>query len=126
MIQNIDYAPTFLGAAGLDIPSGIQGVSLMPLFSENPPEDWRKSIYYHYYHDKAYNLPRFEGIRTERYKLIHYYNPHTEWELFDLQKDPNEMKSIYTNPESAAIRKELHKQLDDIRREFEIPEPDLP
>ncbi len=123
MIQNIDYAPTFLNAAGLPVPSDIQGHSLLPLFSDNPPKDWRNSIYYHYYHDGAYNLPRFEGIRTERYKLIHYYKPHTEWELFDLQTDANEIRSIYNNPEAAELRKKLHQQLDSIREEFDIPDP---
>jgi arylsulfatase A-like enzyme len=124
MIQNIDYAPTFLDAAGLDTPPDIQGVSILPLFSQRSQDNWRNSIYYHYYHDKAYNLPRFEGIRTERFKLIHYYLPRTEWELFDLKNDPNEIRSIYNHPEAVEIKKLLHKQLDAIREMYDIPAPE--
>lgn len=124
MIQNIDYAPTFLSAAGLPVPTDIQGVSLLPLFGKKPAKIWRDSIYYHYYEEKSYNLPKMEGIRTDRYKLIHYYSPHTEWELFDLEKDPNEVHSIYDNPEAAEIRKRLHRQLEQLRASLDIPAPE--
>jgi len=109
MIQNIDYAPTFLDVAGVDIPADMQGKSLVPLFGGSVPDDWRDSIYYHYYQSGAYNLPKIEGVRNDRYKLIRYYDhPRLkfgeQWELFDLEKDPQEIKSEYDNPEYAEIK----------------------
>ena len=126
MIQNIDYAPTFLDIAGLDIPGDMQGRSLVPLFDGKPPADWRDSIYYHYYHSGAYNLPKIEGVRGQRYKLIRYYGHEKldfgeQWELFDLKKDPKELKSEYDNPEYAPVRKRMMRELNKLRAEYEVP-----
>jgi len=127
MIQNVDYAPTFLDIAGLDIPSDMQGRSLLPIFDGKTPADWRDSIYYHYYHSGAYNLPKIEGGRGQRFKLIRYYgHPKLDygeqWELFDLQKDPKELKSEYDNPEYATIRKRMMRELYDLRDKYDVPE----
>jgi len=127
MIQNVDYAPTFLDIAGLDIPSDMQGRSLLPIFDGKTPADWRDSIYYHYYHSGAYNLPKIEGVRGQRFKLIRYYgHPKLDygeqWELFDLQKDPKELKSEYDNPEYATIRKRMMRELYDLRDKYDVPE----
>ena len=72
--------------------------------------------------DKAYNLPRFEGVRTERYKLISYYKPHQEWELFDLEKDPDELQSVYQDPAYRSVRGRLKVQLAELRREYDVPQ----
>ena len=120
MIQNIDYAPTFLDAAGATIPTRFQGKSLLPVFSGEKSEV-RDAIYYHYYHHGAHNVPRHEGIRTERYKLINFYT-NNEFELYDLKNDPNEVNSVANNPEYAEIKKKLLKQLKAQRKEFEVPE----
>lgn len=121
MVQNIDYAPTFLDAAGVDVPEEVQGRSLLPLFNGETPEDWRNAIYYHYYMDGAYNLPRFEGVRTDRYKLINYYYPEQAWELFDLEKDPNEVNSVHDDPAYAGIKSMLMEKLEDLRDEYDLP-----
>ena len=95
MVQNIDYAPTFLELAGVEVPSDIQGVSLVPLLKGENPADWRKSLYYHYYEYPAEHMvKRHYGVRTDRYKLIHFYNDIDDWELYDLKNDPNEMHDL--------------------------------
>jgi arylsulfatase A-like enzyme len=93
-VLSIDNAPTALDLAGLSIPGDMQGRSVLPVLQGKTPSDWRKSMYYHYYEfgTPHWVLPNY-GIRTERYKLIHYYSIN-EWELFDLQKDPDEMESL--------------------------------
>ena len=99
LVQNIDYAPTFLDLAGAPIPDDIQGVSLLPLLRGEKPADWRKSLYYHFYEYPAEHMvKRHYGVRTERYKLIHFYNDIDEWELYDLQEDPTEMHNLYGQP----------------------------
>jgi arylsulfatase A-like enzyme len=111
MIQNIDYAPTFLDAAGLSVPPEIQGESLLPLMAGRDPGNWRESIYYHYYEFPAVHMvAKHYGVRTERYKLIHYYET-GEWELFDLEADPHELRSVYGDPAYAEIREELKTEL---------------
>ena len=96
MVQNIDYAPTFLELAGAQIPGDIQGVSLVPLLKGEKPADWRKALYYHYYEYPAEHMvKRHYGIRTEHYKLIHFYDDIDEWELYDLKNDSTEMHNIY-------------------------------
>jgi arylsulfatase A-like enzyme len=111
MIQNIDYAPTFLDAAGLQIPGDTQGESLLPLMEGRSPGGWRESVYYHYYEFPAVHMvARHYGVRTERYKLIHYYQTN-EWELFDLERDPLEMRSAYSEPDYGGIVDELRAEL---------------
>ena len=95
MVQNIDYAPTFLELAGAPIPDDIQGVSLFPLLKGENPSDWRTSLYYHFYEYPAeHKVKRHYGVRNNRYKLIHFYNDIDEWELYDLQKDPHELHNV--------------------------------
>jgi len=111
MIQNIDYAPTFLEAAGLPVPEDIQGESLLRLLEGQRPGDWRRSIYYHYYEFPAVHMvAKHYGVRTERYKLIHYYET-DEWECFDLDADPNELRSVYTDPDYAQVVAALKTEL---------------
>ncbi len=121
MIQNIDYAPTFLEIAGAEIPEDVQGRSLVPLLDGTPPEDWRDAVYYHYDDGDAYNLPKIEGVRTERYKLINYYAPRQAWELFDLQVDPLELRSVYDDPAYAAVRRDMLRELARMREKYDSP-----
>jgi len=91
LVQNIDFAPTFLDLAGVEIPQAIQGESLVPLL-KGKTENWRDAIYYHYYeYPGPHSVKRHYGIRTDRYKLIHFYNDINQWDLYDLQEDLNEV-----------------------------------
>ena len=111
LVQNLDYAQTFLEMAGAETPSDMQGASLMPLLKGNRPDDWRKSIYYHYYEYPSYHqVPRHNGIRTERYKLINFYE-FGECEFYDLKTDPDELKNLYGNPEKKELINDVRKQL---------------
>ena len=115
MIQNIDYAPTFLDAAGIDIPDDMQGESLVGLMEGRRPRGWRTSIYYHYYEYPAVHMvAKNYGVRTERYKLIYYYET-DEWELFDLKEDPHELRSVYDDPDRAPVIRELKTELKRLR-----------
>jgi arylsulfatase A-like enzyme len=122
MVQNIDYAPTFLDLAGANIPSDIQGVSLMPLLRGEHPKNWRKALYYHYYEYPAeHAVKRHYGVRDSRYKLMHFYNDIDEWELYDLKKDPHEMNNIYGKPGTAGITKRMMKELWDLQVQYNDP-----
>ena len=119
MIQNLDYAPTFLDVAGAEIPSDIQGRSLVPLLKGETPADWRTSIYYHYYeYPSVHMVPRHYGIRTERYKLMHLYQ-FDQWEFYDLESDPDELTNLYGKPEHAETIANVKQQLDDLRTHYE-------
>ncbi len=124
MALNIDFAETWLDYAGLPIPDDMQGTSMRPLLNGETPEDWRDSMYYRYWmHLSHHHVPAHYGIRTHRYKLIYYYGEALgttgsidepkapEWELFDLEKDPNEMCSVYDDPAYADIVTELTAEL---------------
>ena len=113
MVQNIDFAPTFLEIAGISIPDDIQGRSILPLLRNNGRvSNWREQVYYHYYAYPDWHMVRpHYGIRTERYKLIHHYSI-DEWELFDLEKDPDEMMNVYANPEYSDIVSMMSSRLE--------------
>jgi arylsulfatase A-like enzyme len=101
MVQNIDYAPTFLDLCGVKIPSDIQGVSFLPLLEGKKVTNWRKSLYYHYYEFPAeHAVRRHFGVRTSRYTLIHFYKDIDCWELYDLKNDPEEMHNLYGTAEN--------------------------
>ena len=121
---NVDFAPTILDYAGVAVPQEMQGRSLRALAEGRPPSDWRTSMYYRYWmHLAHFNIPAHYGIRTERYKLIYYYGEALgsagaideltapEWELFDLEKDPQEMKNIYPDPANADLVAKLKSEL---------------
>ena len=123
MVQNIDYAPTFLEMAGAVIPDDIQGMSLAPLLKdENSPEKWRDAIYYHFYEFPAEHMvKRHYGIRTERYKLIHFYNDIDVWELYDLQADPKEMHNLYGLPQYRKLQRQMHRRLRQLQKQYDDP-----
>jgi len=113
MALNLDFAPTFLDFAGITPPKDMQGESLKPILQGKNPSQWRNSIYYHYYeYPHGWHLvKKHYGIRTEDYKLIHFYDEVDIWELYDLKKDPHELTNVYENPEYKDIIKKLKKEL---------------
>ncbi len=117
MVLNVDFAPTLLDLVGLPIPSAFQGKSVMPLIEgKNVP--WRKDWLYEYYEYPGYeNIRPNRGVRTERYKYIHYFVNPQEFELYDLQADPNEMHNLYGNPKYADLTRQLAARLEELRRE---------
>jgi len=118
MVQNLDFAPTFLNYAGIKPEDEMQGESFRKLFSGDTLK-WRDAIYYHYYEYPGYHsVKRHYGVRTERYKLIHFYYDVDEWELYDLEKDPQEMKSVYDDPAYSEVRASLYKKLDELRVKY--------
>lgn len=128
IVSNIDFASTFLEAAGVPVPGDIQGRSLVPILKGKTPSDWRKSFYYHYYeYPGPHAVRRHYGVVTDRYKLVHFYAPDVDyWELFDLKKDPQEMRSFYGQPKYAATQKKLHTELERLRTELKVPRQDPP
>ena len=113
---NLDFAETMLDAAGVAVPDDMQGESLVPLLAGEKPADWRESVYYRYYEfPGAHSVRRHYGVRTDRYKLI-YFNRIDEWELYDLEKDPQEMESVCDDPAYADIVAELKTELDRLRK----------
>ena len=121
MIQNIDYAPTFLEAAGLPVPDAIQGMSLVSVLRDSPqkPKGWRDSIYYHYFEVGEHNVPEHDGVRTETHKLIHFPAA-DQWQLFDLKSDPNEMINLYGTAQYETLQSELHRQLNALRLQYDV------
>jgi arylsulfatase A-like enzyme len=118
LIQNLDFAPTFLDFAGVPIPSDMQGESFRNMVSGKVSE-WRDASYYTYYeYPSIHMVKRHYGIATERYKLIHFYYDIDEWELYDLHKEPNEMLNVYNDPEYADIREMMHERLNELRTKY--------
>ncbi len=111
IIQNIDYAASFLDLAGLEIPEDIQGKSIAPILKGEKTDNWRDVAYYHYYAYPDYHMVQpHQGIRSNRYKLIHFYTT-DEWELYDLENDPDEMVNVYSSSEYSNIVKDMTERL---------------
>jgi arylsulfatase A-like enzyme len=116
MALNVDFAPTFLDAAGLKPPADMQGRSLLPIFKGRAPADWRTSMYYRYYHDPGdHNTRAHYGVRTRTHKLIYYWKK-DQWELFDLTADPQEMHNIYGQPGQEQITASLKAELQRLKK----------
>jgi arylsulfatase A-like enzyme len=108
---NVDFAPTFLQAAGLPVPPGMQGRSLLPVLRGRPPADWRSSMYYRYYHDPGdHNTRAHYGVRTLTHKLIYFWKK-DQWELFDLTADPSELHNLYGEPGQDKLTSTLKAEL---------------
>jgi arylsulfatase A-like enzyme len=119
-VMNLDVAPTFLDFAGVAIPDDMQGESMKALLQNGKVNDWRKELYYHYY-EKSFGLTAHYGIRTERYKLIHFYDPGNSWELYDLKEDPGEMHNLYNDPAYAETVNKLKRQLKTLQDKYKDP-----
>lgn len=113
MVLNLDFAQTLLDYAGVEAPDDMQGASLRGIAKGDAMPDWRNSIYYHYYEYPHgwHKVKKHNGVRTKRYKLVHYYHDIDAWELFDLAKDPTEVKNVYDDPAYQNIAEELHQEL---------------
>jgi len=122
MVQNLDFAQTFLDAAGVDVPDDMQGESLVPLL-KGETENFRDAAYYHYYeYPSVHMVKRHYGIITEEYKLMHFYYDVDEWELYDRKKDVNEMINVYDDPEYAEVVTRLTEDLALLRIKYEDSE----
>jgi arylsulfatase A-like enzyme len=120
LIQNLDFAPTFLDYANISKPSDIQGLSFRKLLKNQSEKiKWRDAIYYTYYeYPSVHMVKRHYGIRTKQYKLMHFYYDIDEWEMYDLDNDPSEMKNIYNDPKYSKIKKTLHERLSELKLKY--------
>jgi arylsulfatase A-like enzyme len=124
LVMNLDLAQTFLDAGRVPAPASMQGASLVPLFRGQTPAGWRDAIYYQYFaYPDWHMVQRQYGVRTDRYKLIHYYEL-GEWELFDLRRDPEELNSVYDEPAYAPVVRQLETRLKQLREHYQVPERD--
>ena len=129
-IQNVDYAATFLDYVGLSPRAEVQGRSLRAVAEGPPPTDWRDGIYYHYYEyvrgPGNHAVSAHYGIKSDRYKLIRFYGEDVpngeEWEFYDLHTDPNEMNSIYAHPAQRDRIGEMKKELQRLRKHYQVPD----
>jgi arylsulfatase A-like enzyme len=137
LVMNLDFAETILDIAGVAIPAEMQGQSFKAILEGKETPNWRKSVYYHYYEfPQPHHVHPHLGVRTDRYKLIHFYTLPDTWELYDLEKDPHELKSVYKDPAYAATVTELKAELKRLMEQykddgttvvkFENPNPPLP
>ena len=121
IIQNIDYGPTFLELAGAKIPESMQGKPLVPIFKAagEKPKGWRDSIYYRYSGERTHNVAAHDGVRTADHKI--FWVPKTkEYQLFDMKKDPQEMKSVHNDPAYAVVFNEMKQELDSARKKYRV------
>jgi arylsulfatase A-like enzyme/CubicO group peptidase (beta-lactamase class C family) len=124
LVMNLDLAETFLDVAGAAKAPTMQGESIVPLLKGSTPRNWRDAIYYQYFEYPGWHAVRRQyGVRTQRYKLIHYYEV-GEWELFDLDKDPEELKSVYADKAYATVRRDLEAKLAALRKQYAVPDKD--
>jgi arylsulfatase A-like enzyme len=125
IVSNVDFAQTFLELAGAEAPADMQGRSLVPLLRGALPDDWRKSFYYHYYEGPpaVHTVAEHYGVTDGRYKLIHFYKL-DQWELFDLASDPDELKSVYGQPELAEVQSRMLAELHRLRSELQVTDND--
>ena len=127
LIQNIDYGPTFLDICGAKIPADMQGKSIVPLLknSGKAPAGWRKALYYTYYGEQTHRVAKHDGVRTDRYTLF-YVPKYKEWQLFDNEKDPQQMKSVHNDPEYATAFSDLRRQYADLKVHYRAHSALLP
>ncbi|MEZ6096392.1 MAG: sulfatase [Pirellulaceae bacterium] len=134
MVSNLDFAQTFLEMAGVEAPDDMQGMSLAPILKGEAASDWRTAFYYHYYELHTHHVPAHEGVVTDRYKLIHYYQKLNadrkpveidDWDLMDLGRDPLEVRSFIDESDYAGLRDDLKKDLARLRMQFQVdPQPE--
>jgi len=123
MVQNLDFAQTFLEMAGVTAPNDMQGKSLVPLL-RGKKEQWdRDAVYYHYYEYPAeHAVKRHYGIATKEYKIIHFYHDVNEWELYDRKKDPQELNNVFNDPKYAPIVIKMKQKLNEVREKYKDSE----
>ena len=113
---------------GCPCPPRCRGEACCRCSAGKEPADWRTSFYYHYYeYPGPHNVRRHYGVVTDRYKLVHFYEPEMNyWELFDLETDPRELRSVYGQPGQARVQEELSRELARLRKVLNVPSPDPP
>ncbi|MEZ4987797.1 MAG: DUF4976 domain-containing protein [Saprospiraceae bacterium] len=116
IITNVDFAPTLLAVAGIKTNEPMQGKSFLPMLLGKTPRKWRQSMYYHYYEFPFWHhvQPHY-GIRTQRYTLAHFYFNIDKWELYDNEKDPQQMNNVIDDPAYADVKAELQRELTELR-----------
>ncbi|MEC7565756.1 MAG: sulfatase [Planctomycetota bacterium] len=119
LIQNIDYAPTFLEMAGIPVPDEIQGESLVPIMNGSV-KNWRQSLYYAYYEFGEHAVPQHFGVRSQTHKLF-YFPATNEWNMFDLKNDPNEMVNVYGSPVYKDVQSSLMQEYQRLRTLYDAP-----
>jgi arylsulfatase A-like enzyme len=126
MVQNLDFAQTFLEAAQIAAPGDMQGESLIPLLTGDTAHWTREAVYYHYYeYPGEHMVKRHYGMVTKEYKLVHFYYDVDEWELYNRIKDPQEMTNVYNDPAYVEIATKLHQELKELRIKYkDSPELD--
>lgn len=118
-IANIDFAPTLLDFCGVEAPEAMQGKSYRKMLTGEDTTALRDAVYYHYYeYPLWHHVQPHYGVRTDRYVMAHFYYDIDVWELFDLEKDPNELNNVYNDPAYADVREALHKRLGELQQEF--------
>jgi arylsulfatase A-like enzyme len=122
MVQNLDFAETLLDMAGVPIPGDMQGKSLVPLLKGKQKGDVHEALYYHFYENLEHKVAKHIGVRTNRYKLIYFYE-NREWELYDLRTDPNEMKNLYSDPAYKKVVESMKEKLKQLKAQYRDPEP---
>ena len=120
IVLNLDFAPTLLDFAGAAVPADIQGRSFRAIARGRTPDDWRTAMYYRFY-ENAFGIGPHEGVRTQRYKLIHFLYGDEGWELYDLEKDPDEMKNLYGHPDQRELIETLKAELEMLKRRYGVP-----
>jgi arylsulfatase A-like enzyme len=122
MVQNLDFAETILDMAGLPIPADMQGKSFVPLLKGKQKENLHDALYYHFYENQEHKVAKHIGVRTDRYKLIYFYE-NKEWELYDLEKDKAEMNNLYDNPAYAKVQAMMKEKLKELQEQYKDTEP---
>jgi len=118
MVTNLDIAPTFLELAEIPVPKRMQGLSMVPLLKGGQPKTWRKDWLYEYYeYPGSHSVPKNRGVRTDRYESIHYYEAPEEFEMYDLQEDPSELRNLYSDARHAGLARDLRRRIDELRVE---------
>ncbi|MEO0413856.1 MAG: sulfatase [Verrucomicrobiota bacterium] len=132
LTQNIDIGPTFMTAAGMEVPDEVHGVAMQPVLGGEVPADWRKDLLYQYFdggtpeNRGAYNMPRHEGVRDARYKLISFYD-HDAWEFYDLDLDPRELSNRINDPKYQSEIERMKQRLVALKEQYDVGEhPPLP
>ena len=126
MVQNLDFAQTFLEIAGVEAPEDMQGKSLVPILTGDDEQWDRDAVYYHYYeYPGEHNVRRHYGVATKEYKLIHFYCDIDQWELYDRINDPNELHNLYHDPKYADVVEMMTAKLKEVRAKYkDSPEND--
>lgn len=119
MVLNLDFAPTLLDYAGVAVPEAVQGRSFRSVARGRTPDDWRAAMYYRFY-EEAFGIGPHEGVRTSRYKLIHFLYGDHGWELYDLENDPDELNNLYRSPQSRPLVDELRATLVSLKTKYRV------